>query len=151
MNSLTPLAVMYFLFFFVIIATTQQCFCFNIKRYASHSRVLKLDSLNTDFFELNIPSKKLIKSTLLATVLLQLFSTNAYSTTEKEGKNFELCLSKCVFSDTRPPPIGSDRKRLEATRTRVEILHDCKVQCATSKEQLLTGKPKLKVENNNND
>jgi hypothetical protein len=56
----------------------------------------------------------------------------------------ELCVSKCVFLATKPPPMGSDTQRLEETssRTRVEILRDCRSDCATTKEQRLLGKPK---------
>eukprot|EP01036_Dinobryon_divergens_P026907 gene26907-35603_t len=51
----------------------------------------------------------------------------------------------CVFAETRPPPVGSSNDRLEAKKSRGEILGDCKKQCATTKEQLLIGAPKKKA------
>jgi hypothetical protein len=65
----------------------------------------------------------------------------------KTDKKFELCISKCVFNETKPPPVGASTERLESTRTRGEILKDCKVTCATTKEQLMLGKPKPKQDN----
>eukprot|EP01035_Chromulina_nebulosa_P018829 gene18829-24608_t len=62
--------------------------------------------------------------------------------TSKSSKSFELCLSKCIFSETRPPPINSNAERLEVTKPRDEIIRECKKSCAVSKEQLLLGKPK---------
>ncbi|KAJ1430098.1 hypothetical protein B484DRAFT_449048 [Ochromonadaceae sp. CCMP2298] len=64
---------------------------------------------------------------------------------EKSTKVFELCVSKCVFNDTKPPPVGSDTARLEASRGRAEIIRDCRKQCAKNKEQLMLGKPKIKA------
>ncbi len=63
----------------------------------------------------------------------------------KTDKYFESCMSRCVFSETRPPPVGSSNDRLEAKKSRGEILGDCKKQCATTKEQLLIGAPKKKA------
>lgn len=67
---------------------------------------------------------------------------------EKSSKEFEGCMSKCVFQGTRPPPIGSTTERLEETSSkgRGEIIRECKVKCAKTKEQLLLGQPKKKVE-----
>jgi hypothetical protein len=61
-----------------------------------------------------------------------------------QTKTFETCLSKCVYFETRPPPLNSDSERFQSTRGRVEILRGCKQQCAVSKDQLLLGKPKDK-------
>ena len=61
-------------------------------------------------------------------------------------KAFELCLSKCIYDGTRPPPIGSSTERLEETPPRNEIVKGCKKTCAVSKEQLMTGKPKIKAD-----
>jgi hypothetical protein len=65
--------------------------------------------------------------------------------TSRSSKSFELCMSKCMYSNTRPPPVGSNSNRLEPSKDRNEIRYDCKAKCATSKEQLLTGKPKVKM------
>lgn len=47
------------------------------------------------------------------------------------------------YSATRPPPLGASTERLEVTKPRSEILRDCRVKCAKSKDQLLMGKPKV--------
>lgn len=60
----------------------------------------------------------------------------------KAEKKFELCLSKCLFDETRPPPVGAGTDRIENTRSRTEIMRGCKSQCAKTKEQLMLGKPK---------
>lgn len=59
----------------------------------------------------------------------------------KTDKKFELCVSKCIFSETRPPPAGSTTERLEA-RERGGIIKECRKTCAKNKEQLMTGTPK---------
>lgn len=59
----------------------------------------------------------------------------------KTDKKFELCVSKCIFSETRPPPAGSSTDRLEA-RERGPIIKECRKSCAKTKEQLMTGEPK---------
>lgn len=64
----------------------------------------------------------------------------------KEDKQFELCISKCIFEETKPPPIGASTERLEVTKTRVEIVRECRVKCAKNKQQLLIGKPKIKAQ-----
>jgi hypothetical protein len=63
---------------------------------------------------------------------------------ENKTKKFELCMSKCIYQGTRPPPVGSSNERLEETssRSRGEIAFECKRGCAVTKGQLLTGKPK---------
>ena len=63
----------------------------------------------------------------------------------KESKQFELCMTKCVFAETRPPPTGSSSERLEARKPRSEIIRDCKRKCAVTQDQLLLGKPKQKT------
>ena len=70
------------------------------------------------------------------------FSKNIEGT--KSDKDFELCLSKCVFRETKPPPAGSSAERLEVQLSRPEIIRDCKAKCAKTKEQLLLGAPKVK-------
>ena len=69
--------------------------------------------------------------------------TAAYADS-KQDKQFELCISKCIFEETKPPPVGASAERLEATKTRGEIVRECRVKCAKNKEQLLIGKPKVK-------
>jgi len=59
----------------------------------------------------------------------------------KSDKSFELCVSKCVFEETKPPPIGSTVERLEA-KDRKTIVTDCRKGCAKTKAQLLLGEPK---------
>eukprot|EP01031_Cornospumella_fuschlensis_P026593 gene26593-32140_t len=85
-------------------------------------------------------------SKLVATVLiLPMLAVNPAFAANKEDKAFESCLAKCVFQETKPPPLGASVERLEVTRPRGEILRDCKKQCATKPEQLLLGKPKVKA------
>jgi len=62
----------------------------------------------------------------------------------KSDKAFQLCLSKCIYASTKPPPIGSSTERLEVTVPRGQVIKECKVECATTKEQLMMGKPKMK-------
>ena len=50
-------------------------------------------------------------------------------------KAYENCLSKCIYQETRPPPIGSRAERIEVKRTRAEILSLCKKGCAVTDEQ----------------
>lgn len=60
-------------------------------------------------------------------------------------KKYELCVSKCVFSETRPPPNGADNERILTTISRTDIIKDCRKTCAKTKEQLYLGKPKIKA------
>lgn len=60
-------------------------------------------------------------------------------------KKYELCVSKCVFSETRPPPNGADNERILTTISRTDIIKGCRKTCAKTKEQLYLGKPKIKV------
>jgi|LauGreSuBDMM15SN_2_FD.fasta_scaffold37200_1 hypothetical protein len=61
----------------------------------------------------------------------------------KSDKTFELCVSRCVFEETKPPPIGSTVERLEA-KDRKTIVTDCRKGCAKTKAQLMLGEPKPK-------
>jgi hypothetical protein len=51
----------------------------------------------------------------------------------KQDPAYQACLSKCVYDCTKPK--GDEQK------TRSECLPECKVKCATNKEQLLLGSP----------
>ena len=82
----------------------------------------------------------------VAPSLLQLspvFAANNGAAGSKTDKGFESCVSKCIFSETRPPPIGSPVERLEA-RGRVEVITGCRKSCAKTPEQLMLGEPKIK-------
>ena len=96
-------------------------------------------------------SKKTTSNALLTSMVVCLtlgFTGNdafARDLTGTRGdKGFEGCLSKCIFNETKPPPIGSNTERLTVTRSRSEAVLGCKKICATTKEQLLTGQPKVK-------
>jgi hypothetical protein len=52
----------------------------------------------------------------------------------KKDPVYESCLSECMFYCTKPK--GAEQK------SRAQCLPECKVQCATTKEQLLKGTPK---------
>jgi hypothetical protein len=52
----------------------------------------------------------------------------------KKDPAYESCLSECMFYCTKPK--GAEQK------SRSQCLPECKVQCATTKEQLLKGTPK---------
>lgn len=54
-------------------------------------------------------------------------------------------ISKCVFEETKPPPVGSSADRLEAKKSRSEIIKECRKKCAKTSEQLLIGSPKTKI------
>ena len=51
----------------------------------------------------------------------------------KDDPKFQACMSKCVFECTKPK--GEEQK------SRSECLPECKTKCATTKEQLLLGRP----------
>jgi hypothetical protein len=76
------------------------------------------------------------------------FSTASIAADKGAGtitdKKYELCVSKCVFSETRPPPNGAENERILTTISRTDIIKDCRKSCAKTKEQLLLGKPKIK-------
>ena len=52
----------------------------------------------------------------------------------KNDPEYQACLSKCVFECTKPK--GDEQK------SRAECLPECKVKCATTKQQLMVGSPK---------
>lgn len=52
----------------------------------------------------------------------------------KTDPKFQACLSLCMYECTKPK--GSDQK------SRSECLPECKMKCATTKQQLLLGTPK---------
>ena len=54
-------------------------------------------------------------------------------------------ISKCVFEETKPPPAGSSADRLEAKKSRAEIIKECRKKCAKTSEQLMIGSPKTKI------
>ena len=45
------------------------------------------------------------------------------------NKQSEVCMSKCVFEETKPPPLGSTSDRILIQRSRAEIIIDCKKKC----------------------
>lgn len=119
----------------------------NTKKYLSnssdnHNNVPK--SMN----KLLITNNNILKSSLITLITISTFLTNSYADDNKVGsktdKKFELCISKCVFQETKPPPVGSDSDRLEAKKTRQEIIKECRIKCAKTDEQLLLGTPKKK-------
>jgi len=81
----------------------------------------------------------------------QVSVVNSFKVEAKEKSNlksdsqFEVCISKCVFMETKPPPVGSTAERLEV-KSRTEAMLECKVKCAKSPEQLLLGQPKARKE-----
>ena len=108
------------------------------------------EDMNTQHYDITNNIKRM--SAILCSSLLTLspivsgtiaIPTAVYAD-NKLDKQFELCISKCIFEETKPPPVGSSAERLEATKTRGEIVRECRVKCAKNKEQLLIGKPKVK-------
>ncbi len=87
--------------------------------------------------------KKLSIATICVAASLS-FNLDGVLADSKADKLFENCLSKCVFNETRPPPLGSTAERLEIQRQRGDIIRDCRKECAKTPEQLLTGSPKKK-------
>jgi hypothetical protein len=51
----------------------------------------------------------------------------------KKDPAYEACLSQCMYTCTKPK--GEEQK------SRTECLGECKVQCATTKQQLMLGTP----------
>jgi hypothetical protein len=51
----------------------------------------------------------------------------------KKDPAYEACLSQCMYTCTKPK--GAEQK------SRTECLGECKVQCATTKQQLMLGTP----------
>lgn len=62
-------------------------------------------------------------------VVASIFSSEKCSALDKMSKDAETCLSKCVFEETRPPPLGSSAERLLVQRSRIDIISDCKEIC----------------------
>jgi hypothetical protein len=88
-------------------------------------------------------AKSALGSVLVASLLLISATQQAHADdSSKVTKVFELCMSKCVYQQTRPPPINSDNDRLQVVRERGDIIRTCKSECAVNKEQLMLGKPK---------
>lgn len=141
------------------------CFILNCAAFRRYSltdrRSISLNSLmkkvcNSNNFN-NIPttttaaySNKQATLQTVRTVLAVAFTTLSLNPTlasageNKDDKSFQLCLSKCLYANTKPPPVGSSTERLENTTPRNEVLRECKKGCATSKDQLLIGAPKKK-------
>lgn len=97
-------------------------------------------------FNLN---KKLSIVSIAVTSSLFAFTTASYAGNDRGAgtitdKKYELCVSKCVFSETRPPPNGADNERILTTISRTDIIKDCRKSCAKTKEQLLLGPAKIK-------
>ncbi len=78
---------------------------------------------------------------MMSLACLQPAEASALDRISKEAEN---CLSKCVFEETKPPPLGSNSVRLLVQRSRNEILEDCKSQCKVV--QAID-----RAQNNNND
>lgn len=98
------------------------------------------------WIEVVAPAKKVLQLTAAAAMALSLGMSPSYGGEKVLDKEFEVCLSKCIFEETKPPPVGASVERLTITRPRGEIIRDCKKQCATSPEQLLLGSPKKPVD-----
>jgi hypothetical protein len=62
-------------------------------------------------------------------VVTSVLSPESCSALDKMSKDAETCLSKCVFEETRPPPLGSNAERLLVQRSRIDIISDCKEIC----------------------
>ena len=67
-----------------------------------------------------------------------LLPSRAVQAASKYDKDFESCLSKCLYEKTK---ITKGIAQVEVI-SRSEAYAQCKPKCATSKEQLLIGKPK---------
>ena len=89
---------------------------------------------------------KNIISAVSAAVIISSFCDAAVARDNSAGtktdKGFELCVSKCTFAASRPPPVGSSTERLAVTMSRGEVITMCKNKCATTKEQTMIGEPK---------
>ena len=110
------------------------------------SSILRFSSRSTDAGSATKSSLKNIIGAFSAVILISnSFSDAAFakdSTGTKSDKGFELCLSKCTFAASRPPPAGSPTERLTVTMTRGETITMCKQKCAKTKEQTMIGEPK---------
>jgi len=56
----------------------------------------------------------------------------------KADPKYQACLSQCVYDCTKPK--GDEQK------SRGECIPECKVKCATTKQQLMLGQPLKKAE-----
>lgn len=118
----------------------------------SRTIVHKSSRVNQNFLEVSASERNHMQAIsfckqaifAISTIVALSYPLQAQAATEgaKTDKKFELCLSKCVFEETKPPPVGSTAERLETQRSRGEIIRDCRAKCATTKQQLLTGQPK---------
>jgi len=70
---------------------------------------------------------------LLSVVNIDLANAQDESKGTKDDPKFQACISKCVFECTKPK--GEEQK------SRSECLPECRTKCATTKQQLMTGKP----------
>lgn len=127
---------------------------FNINRFQKRSTQLRVE-VNENFdAKVSLPIKessykRFAAVTLALSSCLLSFGFASFAADKGAGtitdKKYELCVSKCVFSETRPPPNGADNERILTTISRTDIIKDCRKSCAKTKEQLLLGKPKVKV------
>jgi len=78
-----------------------------------------------------------LQTTISSSLLLVVPNKPAYAKASDKGTKkdpeYQACISLCVYECTKPK--GDEQK------TRMECLPGCKAKCATTKEQLLTGKP----------
>ena len=81
------------------------------------------------------PSRRTAGAGVAASLLLP---SRAVQAASKYDKDFESCLSKCLYEKTK---ITKGIAQVEVI-SRSEAYAQCKPKCATSKEQLLIGKPK---------
>ena len=86
---------------------------------------------------------KVIGSALSLFLLLPMDAAHAKGRVDgsKTSKGFEMCVSKCAFNESRPPPAGSSIERLEAKEQKT-IIRECRQKCAKTKAQSLIGEPK---------
>ena len=112
--------------------------------FSIQPKILKYSRVKTISLKSKVLGCDFLKSSIAISFLVLNFN-NQIVHAEPEGKSdkaFQLCLSKCIYSSTRPPEIGASTERLENTIPRNEVIKDCKLKCATDKSQLLLGQPK---------
>jgi hypothetical protein len=81
-------------------------------------------------------ARRVANAGLVAIIISSGLPSLASSEEDKSAvKGYELCLSKCVYQETRPPPQGSSNERLDVIRPRTEIVRTCKKQCASTDSQ----------------
>lgn len=71
-------------------------------------------------------------------------NTNSFFYLRTIMQGYSLCLSKCIYAGTRPPPQGSSIERLEVTPPRSEIIKDCKEKCTLKTGYVPPKKEKVK-------